>query len=137
MTRNIKTREVEKGMYRNYLLKAEENNANANKALNDKAYNAATVSAIHSVISAADAYCVFNIGKRSASENHRDTSILIMDANRNNEQNSRIKKLFDSVIRIKNMAEYEERLVKSKEGERAVSEAGELLALIKDSLKER
>ncbi|HNZ29242.1 MAG TPA: hypothetical protein PKJ42_04545 [Candidatus Goldiibacteriota bacterium] len=46
----------------------------------------------------------------------------------------KVKELFESIIRIKNMAEYEERLVKPKEAEKAVKEAGELLSLIKAEL---
>jgi hypothetical protein len=53
-----------------------------------------------------------------------------------NRQNE-IRKKFDSVIGIKNMAEYEERLVRQKEAEKAVREAGELLELIKAVLKEK
>lgn len=137
MTKNFKTREVDKGLFANFLRKADENIVSAEKALRDKAYNAAAVSAIHSVISAADAYCVFGIGKRCASENHKDAAALIMDASHDKGINSRIRKLFDSVIRIKHMAEYEERLVKEKEAQRAVREAVELIELVKVELKEK
>ena len=137
MTKNIKTREVEKGLFRNYLQKAAENCRCAVQSMEDKAYNAAAVSAVHSAISGADAFCVFGLGKRCAPENHKDTAALIMDATEMKSENDKIRKLFESVIRIKNMAEYEERLVREKEADKAVREAVELLELIKRVMKEK
>lgn len=134
MTRKIKTRDVEKGMYVNYLQKSEENMQAASKALEDKGYNSAAVSAVHSAISSADAYCVYGLKKRCASENHNETAVLIGEVPARQGLSRKIKDLFESIIRIKNMAEYEERLVKPKEAEKAVNEAGELLSLIKAEL---
>lgn len=135
MTRKVKTRDVEKGLYVNYLQKGEENLQTAQKALEDRVYNSAAVSAVHAAISSADAYCVFGLEKRCASENHKDTAILIGEVLARQGLSGEIKKLFESIIRIKHMAEYEERLVRQKEAEKAVKEAGELLNLIKAELK--
>ncbi len=135
MTRMVKTREVDRGLYVNYLQKGEENLFTANKALSDRVYNSAAVSAVHAAISSADAYCVFGLKKRCASENHKDTAILIGEVPARQGLSEKIKKLFESIIRIKHMAEYEERLVRQKEAEKAVKEAGELLNLIKSELK--
>ncbi len=137
MTKNIKTRDVEKGLFRNFLQKADENFSAAAGALEENRYNAAAVSSVHSAISAADAYCVHGLGKRCASENHKDASALIMDATSDKETNKKITSIFDSVIRIKNMAEYEERLVRQKEAQKAVKEAGELLEMIKTVMREK
>ena len=135
MTRKIKTRDVEKGLYVNYLQKGEENLQTAKKAFEDRVYNSAAVSAVHSAISSADAYCVFGLKKRCASESHKDTALLIGDVPARQGLSQQIKGIFESIIRIKNMAEYEERLVKLKEAEKAVKEAEELLSLIKAELK--
>ena len=51
------------------------------------------------------------------------------------ETNIRIAKLFESIISIKNMAEYEQRLVKPKDAERAVREAVDLLAAVKAAIR--
>ena len=77
MTRNIKTRPVEKPLYGNYLKKAKENAALAKEAAAKCAWNAAAVSAVHAVISGADAFCVFHLGKRCASERHEDATALL------------------------------------------------------------
>jgi hypothetical protein len=71
----------------------------------------------------------------SASDSHKDTAILIGEVLARQGLSEDIKKLFESIIRIKHMAEYEERLVRSKEAKKAVKEAGELLSLIKAELK--
>jgi uncharacterized protein (UPF0332 family) len=136
MTKHIKSREVEKRLYTNHLLKAVENYESALKSIKEGAYNASAVSAVHSAISSADAYCVFGIGKRCASKNRKDVVSLIIDASQQKEFNIKIGVKFDSIIRIKNMAEYEERLIKQKKVKKAVREAGELLDLVKKSLKE-
>jgi uncharacterized protein (UPF0332 family) len=135
MTRKIKTRDVEKGMYVNYLQKGEENLQSAQNALEKKAYNSAALNAVHAAISSADAYCVYGLKKRCASENHKDTATLIGEVQARPGLSEEIKKLFESIIRIKNMAEYEERLVRQKEAEKAVKEAGELFNLVKGELK--
>src|ERR1035437_6111094 len=134
MTKKISTQLVDKVMFSNYLVKAVENCKQAVKALGDGAYNAAAVSAVHAAISAADAYCVSGLSKRCSSSNHEDTAELIETTMFSNK--TIVSKKFMSIIRIKNMAEYEERLVKQKEAEKAVQEAEGLLALVKKDLKE-
>jgi len=136
MTKKINTKPVDKSMYSNFLKKAVENHDSAVKNLKDGAYNAAAVSAVHSAISAADAYCVFSSGKRCTSPNHEDAADLIMDIPGKKDEKNEISKKFRFIIRLKHMAEYEERLVKPKEAEKAVNEAGELLRLIKIEIKE-
>jgi uncharacterized protein (UPF0332 family) len=135
MTKKIDTKAVEKSMCSNYLQKAEENLRSARKAVEARDYNSAAVSAVHSVISAADAYCVFALGKRCSSPKHEDASELVKTAPYPDSEKNAVSKAFMSVIRIKNMAEYEERLVKQKEAEKAVMEAGELLNMVKVKLK--
>jgi len=136
MTRKINTKAVDKGMYKNFLQKAEENLKIAYKALEEHAYNSAAVNAVHSAISAADAFCVYYLGKRCASAKHEDATDLIMDIPVKDDEKTVISKMFRAIIGIKNMAEYEERLVKPKEAEKVVTEARELLELIKIELKE-
>jgi HEPN domain-containing protein len=135
MTKKTITKLVEKGLFINFLQKADENYKTAEKALKDRSFNSAVVSAVHAVISAADAYCVFNLGKRSASSNHEDTADLIRSTTFPDADKAMVAKRFKSIIGIKNMAEYEERLVKEKDAEKAVREALELLELVKKGFK--
>jgi hypothetical protein len=137
MTKKISAKPVDRVMYSNYLKKAIENYEGAVQTLKNSAYNAAAVSAVHSAISAADAYCVSSLGLRCTSARHEDAADLIMEIPGNKNEKTLISKKFKMIVSIKNMAEYEERLVKPKEAEKAVAEAGELLRLIKSELKEK
>jgi hypothetical protein len=136
MTKKIVTKQVEKGLYVNYLRKAEENFKAAEKAFEDRSFNSAAVCAVHTAISAADAYCVYNLGGRSASSNHEDAADLVLSTTFQDVDKAAVAKRFKSIIRLKNMAEYEERLVKEKEAEKAVREALELLELVKKGFKQ-
>jgi uncharacterized protein (UPF0332 family) len=135
MTRHIKTKDVDKEMYFVFMKKAEENTDSAENSLKSGRYNAAAVSAVHGAISAADALCAFSLAKRSASETHKDAAALIMMTKFSKETNVRIAKLFESIISIKNMAEYEQRLVKPKDAEIAVREAVDLLSAVKAAIR--
>jgi uncharacterized protein (UPF0332 family) len=135
MTRKIKTRQVDKGSFTNFLQKAEENLRSAEKGIKAEDWNASAVSSVHSAIWAGDAYCVYGLAKRSAGEKHEDCETLIMDTPFPKTTSKKIAKLFMSVIKIKNMAEYEERLVKKNEAEKAVQNASELLDMIKAELE--
>lgn len=135
MTRHLKTKDVDKETYVVFLKKAEENTDSAENNLKLSRYNAAAVSAVHGAISAADALCAFSLAKRSASEIHKDAAVLIMMTRFPDETKVRIAKLFESIISIKNMAEYEQRLVKPKDAERAVREAVDLLSAVKTAIR--
>ncbi|HDQ25340.1 MAG TPA: hypothetical protein ENN43_01165 [bacterium] len=136
MTRHVDTKNVDKVMYVNYLQKAGENRLMSEKALAERVFNSAAVSAVHCAISAVDAFCVANMGKRCSSAGHEDVSVLIKATSYPDEEKTFVAGKFKSVIRIKNMAEYEERLVKEKEAEKAVREAGLLLDAVKRALGE-
>jgi len=131
MTKKIKTRDIEKSMYVNYLQKAVEGITAAENAMEKRLYNAVAVSAIHAVISAADAYCVYGLSRRCASEDHKDTEYLIRTTPFPDREKAVVSKKYLSVIRTKNMAEYEERLVKSNEAEKVLREAKEMTDLVK------
>lgn len=135
MTKKTSKKSVDKSVYSNYLQKAIENYEGAVKILQGKAYNAAVVSAVHSAISAADAYCVYGLGERCTSPKHEDAADLIMSTPYNDKEKVLVSKKFKSIIRIKNMAEYEERLIKPKDAERVVKEAKELLEIVKNRVK--
>jgi len=137
MTKKISAKKVEKVMYSNYLKKAAENYGSASESLKNKSYNAAAVSAVHSAISSADAYCVYNLGKRCTSPKHEDAADLIMSTTYGGAEKLSVSRKFRAIIRIKNMAEYEDRLVKPKDSEKAVKESGELLKIVKNAVGDK
>ena len=70
MTPKLSTRDVAKSLYTNFLKKAEECFHAATNPFTTQEWNAATINAIHSCISACDAMCVYFLGKRHAGDNH-------------------------------------------------------------------
>ncbi len=76
MTPKLRTRDVTKSLYINYLKRAEECLNAAKNSVSTREWNAATINAIHSCIAACDAVCVFFLGKRNAGESHNDAVSL-------------------------------------------------------------
>jgi len=135
MTRKVNAKSVEKSYYSNYLKKAEENLRSAEYALKIGDWNSSAVSSVHGAISAADAYCIFASQKRSAGDRHEDCEALIMNTPFPGKQNREIASIYMAIIRIKNMAEYEERLVKKGDAEKAALECAKLINLIKRAVE--
>lgn len=134
MTPKYKTRDVAKALYANYLKKAEECLHAAKNSLASQKWNAAVINAIHSCISAGDAFCVYFLGKRYAGEFHDDAVKLFMTVKNNDERINENANRFLRIIRIKNMAEYEERLVYRAEAEKILKDCERFFEYIKKEL---
>jgi len=72
MNSKLRTRDVQKSLYNNYLKRAEECLHAAKDSFTKQEWNASTICAIHSCIAACDAMCVYFLGKRHAGENHNE-----------------------------------------------------------------
>lgn len=134
MTPKLRTRDVTKSLYTNYLKRSEECLHAAKISFAIQEWNAATINAIHSCIAACDAICVYFLGKRHAGESHNDAvnlfkSIKTSDAEINTNANRIIR-----ILRIKNMAEYEERLVYKSEAEKVLKDCERLFEYVKKQL---
>ncbi|MCX5712098.1 MAG: HEPN domain-containing protein [Candidatus Omnitrophica bacterium] len=134
MAPKFKTRDVEKSLYANYLKKAEECFHAAKNSFEAQEWNAATISAIHSVISASDAMCVYFLGKRNASESHNEAAALFKTIKADNEEINTNTGRIARMLSIKSMAEYEERLVFRAEAEKALKDCERFLEYIKTKL---
>jgi HEPN domain-containing protein len=135
MTARVRTREVDKGFYNGYLIKAGEFIQSAENSFVQNKFNSAAVNAIHAAISSVDAWCVFTLSKRFAGEKHEDVVNLIKiipSAGREDIDETCHNIL--TVLKMKNMAEYEERLVKMKEAERAIDQAKKIMEIVKKYL---
>ena len=117
MISKSKTRDVPKSAYSNYLKRVQECFHAAEAAMDKKEWNAAAISAIHCIICACDAMCVYYLGRRHSGENHNDAITLFKTIKNSETYNTNTNRLL-RLLRIKNMAEYEERLVYSSEAEK-------------------
>lgn len=133
MSPKLKTRDVSKSLYRNYLKKAEECLHAANNSFSTQEWNSSPISAIHACISGCDAMCVYFLGKRNAGENHNDTVALFKTIKNDESINTNANRI-SRVLRVKNMAEYEERLVYRSEAEKVLKDCERFLEFVMKSL---
>lgn len=131
----IKTRAINKDLYRNYLKKAEECFSAMESEFAKRNFNSCVLCAIHCCISAADALTIFFKGVRHAGEKHEDVIALLetLDIDRG-ELRNKVRQLIN-LLDVKNMVEYEEKLttengalVAIKSAERFFNWAKEMLA---------
>lgn len=131
--KEIKTTRVAKSDYINYLKKAEEFSSAMQDSLIKGKWNAAGLNAIHTGISASDALLVCLHGIRSASPKHDDVTRLFsaLVKHKNIEQNINHLR---SLISMKNIVEYDERLITHSEAVALSKHAERFLAWVKSIL---
>lgn len=115
-----RSRFVDKAKFRNYVRKAEEFERAAADAEGREDWDAAVANAIHSGISMADAVAVFYLGKRSAAEGHEESATLLQQLDLDRKEVERAVSHLTELLKVKNLAEYEERLLSRRDSERAM-----------------
>lgn len=134
MAPKFRTRDVTKSLYTNYIKRAEECFHAAKNSFAIQEWNAATINAIHSCIAACDAICVYFLGKRHAGESHEDAVNLFKIIKGGGKEINTNANRISRILRIKNMAEYEERLVYRYEAEKALKDCKRFLEYVKKEL---
>lgn len=134
MAPKFRTRDVAKSLYTNYLKRAEECFHAAKNSFAIQEWNAATINAIHSCIAACDAICVYFLGKRHAGESHEDAVNLFKIIKGGGKEINTNANRISRILRIKNMAEYEERLVYRYEAEKVLKDCKRFLEYVKKEL---
>ncbi len=133
MSSKFKTRDVHKSAYENYLKKAEECVHAARNSCELEEWNASAINAIHCCISACDAMCVYFLGKRNSGEDHNDAARLFKSIKDSEDINTNANRII-RILRIKNMAEYEERLVRRSEAEAILKDCERFLDFVKSQI---
>jgi HEPN domain-containing protein len=133
LTPKFKTKDVSRSSYANYLKRAEECFHAAQHSLQEQEWNAAAINAIHSCIAACDAMCVYFFGKRHSGDSHNDAAVLFKTIKSTDEYNTNTSRLL-RILRMKNMAEYEDRLVYKSEAEKVFKDAERFLEFVKKKL---
>ena len=129
MTPKFKTRDVPKSQYSNYLKRADECLTAAQLAYEREEWNSSAINSIHAVISLADAMCVYFLGKRHSGENHNDAAGLFKSIKDDEDTSANTNRIV-RVLRMKNMAEYEERLVNRLEADKMLKDAQRLAEFV-------
>ena len=133
MAKEIKTTRVSKSESINYLKKAEEFFSSAQDSLVKGKWNAAGLSAIHTGISSADALLVFLHGIRSTSPKHDDIFKLLNSLVRHKALEENISHL-RHLISMKNIVEYDQRLMTPNEAINLSKHAERFLAWVRSIL---
>lgn len=134
---NIRTSRIDRHLYINFIRRSKECINTAADAYQKKDYNAGAICSVHSAISAADALCLYYLQKRHTGLRH-DDAVRLLESIKDipnveiKEAGKRLKK----IISMKNVAEYEERLIKQKEAENLLENAKVLFEFIKSKLPE-
>jgi len=134
MTSRPTTRDVQKSLYVNFLKRAEECFHAAQNSFSGEEWNSATISAIHSCIAACDAVCVYFLGKRHAGENHEEAINLFRTIKSGSEEIRTNANRISRILSVKNMAEYEERLIYKSEAEKILKDCERFLEFVKKQL---
>ena len=135
MTPKFKTRDVSKSGYVNYLKRAEECFHAAQNSFSGEEWNAAAINAIHCSIAACDAMCVYFLGKRHSGEDHNDSAALFRTVKDTEEIRTNANRIL-RILRMKNMAEYEERLLYKSEVEKILKDCERFWEFVKTQLPE-
>jgi hypothetical protein len=128
----MKFKTVPEKNWKNYLLKAEQFLESAHDALSKENWNAVSLNALHSAISANDAITVFFKNIRSASGQHGNAVELLLMALPGDSQARANSRHFSWLINHKNLIEYESRLFYQKEALDCLRHADRFLAWAKE-----
>jgi HEPN domain-containing protein len=131
---SVRVRHVDKSLFKNYLRKSEEFYNAALECLRTRRWNAAVMNAVHCGISACDAVTVFMLGVRHAGERHEDAVSLFQTVGLPRDVLAAKSKQLSRLLGIKNVAEYEERLMDEDDAKEAVRDAERFFSWAKEFL---
>jgi len=97
----------------------------------------AASNAVHAVIAANDALCLYQLGERAAGESHSEAGRFLQRALRGTrweEQAARHARQFTQIIREKNAAEYEGRAIGRDSADRIITQAKRFLDWVEQVL---
>ena len=131
---DLRTRAVDRHLFKNYLTKADEHHASMNASYDCKLWNACVVNAIHCAINSADALTVFYLGFRHAGDKHQDIFQLLQKLEIKPKELQNKSQQLLSLLSIKNAAEYEERLMDQQDAENAKKACERFYNWVKEKL---
>jgi len=129
-----KIRSVDRLHSADYLKRSEECLASMQRDFEEGRWDSCVILAIHAAISAADALCVRTLGKRSASENHRDAIFLFQSIDTNDAEIRKAAIRLSELLKVKTDAEYGERPQSRSDAEYARLNAERFVSFVRKRL---
>jgi HEPN domain-containing protein len=136
MNPKIRTQDVTRNLHVNYLRKSNECFRAAKESFSRGDWNAAAICAIHSCIAASDAICIYFLGKRHSGQNHGDAVVLLGTIKSGDEEAKNNANRLRKILAVKNMAEYEERLMRRPDAEKLIKDTERFLSFARLQLPE-
>lgn len=133
MTEKFKIGKSSKEDYKKFLRKADEFYEMMRVSLVKEKWNAAGLNAIHTGISANDALLTFHFGLRSISPKHDDAVKLLISMIKRDDTEIKAKHL-RHLISVKNLVEYDGRLLSRNEAESLAKHTERFLIWVKSLL---
>jgi uncharacterized protein (UPF0332 family) len=133
VTEKFKIGKSSKEEYKKFLKKAEEFFEMMQQSLTKEMWNATGLNAIHTGISANDALLTFHFGLRSISPKHDDAVKLLISMMKRDDTENKAKHL-RRLISVKNLVEYDGRLLSGSEAESLAKHAERFLVWVKSLL---
>lgn len=137
MVTKIKTKSIQRGAYRNFLKKAEELHESMMAAHAQRHWNSCVITAIHCAISAIDALTVNRVGLRSAGDGHGDVVLLFSELGLDKSELDSKRQQLLSLLDVKNIAEYNDRLMTEADAEKAMKHCDRIYAWVKEKIDDR
>lgn len=134
MNKTIKTQRVARSKARNYLKKAGEYRNGMENHFENREWNGCVLSAIHCAISSIDALTVFILEKRHTGKKHLDALDLLKQTELDRDELNKRSKQFAFLLSIKNIAEYEDRLMNRKDAENGRKACNRIFAWVEGEL---
>jgi hypothetical protein len=119
MVREVRTRSADRRAYFNYLRKADEFHKSMRENYEKRRWNATVANAVHCAISCCDALTAFYLGFRHAGERHLDAVGLLRKIDLDRKELDDNIRHFTSLVSVKNLAEYEDRLINARDAAKA------------------
>jgi uncharacterized protein (UPF0332 family) len=133
MTGKFKIGKSSKEEYKKFLKKADEFFEIMQQSLKNEKWNATGLNAIHTGISANDALLTFHFGLRSISPKHDDAVKLLISMMNRDDTEIKAKHL-RRLISVKNLVEYDGRLLSRREAESLAKHAERFLVWVRSLL---
>ena len=129
MVGKIPRREEDRLSAKNYLEKARQSSAAMHLAFEEGLWNAAGENAVRCAIHACDALTVAIGGVRSSSKKHEDAARLLAEVVKGKDVKEMSNRLL-GIIRMKNPVDYDPRLLRKRDAQKVVRDAGIFLAWV-------
>lgn len=129
---------VPRHLYANYVKKAMQSYESMEMQFQRQYWDACVGSAVHATISIVDAIAVQQLGRRSSSQNHYETVLLLNEIKTSDEnRKANLKADIAGIMEMKTPAEYSEKMMSRADAERAMAKCKRIYSFIMEEIQKQ